>query len=51
MILHQYYLRCLSHASYVIGDETTGRESLSTRVATSPNTSPTPTDTDSPSKR
>jgi hydroxyacylglutathione hydrolase len=25
MILHQYYLGCLSHASYMIGDETTGR--------------------------
>lgn len=25
MILHQYYLDCLSHASYLIGDETTGR--------------------------
>jgi hydroxyacylglutathione hydrolase len=25
MILHQYYLGCLSQASYLIGDETTGR--------------------------
>lgn len=25
MIFHQYYLDCLSHASYLIGDETTGR--------------------------
>ena len=25
MILTQYYLECLSHASYLIGDETTGR--------------------------
>ena len=25
MIFHQYYLSCLSHASYLIGDETTGR--------------------------
>ncbi len=25
MILHQYYLDCLSHASYLIGDETSGR--------------------------
>ncbi|CDO05959.1 MBL fold metallo-hydrolase [Mycolicibacterium cosmeticum] len=25
MILQQYYLDCLSHASYLIGDETTGR--------------------------
>ena len=25
MILTQHYLACLSHASYVIGDETTGR--------------------------
>jgi hydroxyacylglutathione hydrolase len=25
MILEQYYLECLSHASYLIGDETTGR--------------------------
>jgi hydroxyacylglutathione hydrolase len=25
MILQQYYLGCLSHASYMIGDETTGR--------------------------
>ena len=25
MILTQHYLGCLSHASYVIGDETTGR--------------------------
>ncbi|HEV8481090.1 MAG TPA: MBL fold metallo-hydrolase [Candidatus Eisenbacteria bacterium] len=24
MILHQYYLGCLAHASYLIGDETTG---------------------------
>jgi hydroxyacylglutathione hydrolase len=25
MILEQYYIACLSHASYLIGDETTGR--------------------------
>ena len=25
MIFTQYYLDCLSHASYLIGDETTGR--------------------------
>jgi hydroxyacylglutathione hydrolase len=25
MKLNQYYLQCLSHASYLIGDETTGR--------------------------
>jgi len=25
MIFHQYYLDCLSHASYLVGDETTGR--------------------------
>ena len=25
MILEQYYLECLSHASYLVGDETTGR--------------------------
>jgi len=25
MIFHQYYLECLSHASYLVGDETTGR--------------------------
>ncbi|MEE2061309.1 MBL fold metallo-hydrolase [Rhodococcus artemisiae] len=25
MILEQYYLQCLSHASYMIGDDTTGR--------------------------
>ena len=25
MKLHQYYLECLSHASYLIGDETSGR--------------------------
>ncbi len=25
MIFTQYYLACLSHASYLIGDETTGR--------------------------
>lgn len=25
MILEQYYLQCLSHASYLIGDDTTGR--------------------------
>lgn len=25
MILGQYYIECLSHASYLIGDETTGR--------------------------
>ncbi len=25
MMFHQYYLDCLSHASYLIGDETTGR--------------------------
>jgi DMSO/TMAO reductase YedYZ molybdopterin-dependent catalytic subunit/rhodanese-related sulfurtransferase/glyoxylase-like metal-dependent hydrolase (beta-lactamase superfamily II) len=25
MILKQYYLACLSHASYLVGDETTGR--------------------------
>lgn len=25
MIFHQYYLDCLSHASYLIGDETSGR--------------------------
>ena len=25
MIFNQYYLDCLSHASYLVGDETTGR--------------------------
>jgi hypothetical protein len=25
MILEQYYIECLSHASYLIGDEKTGR--------------------------
>jgi rhodanese-related sulfurtransferase len=25
MIFEQYYLECLSHASYLVGDETTGR--------------------------
>src|SRR5260370_33419075 len=25
MLFEQYYLDCLSHASYLIGDETTGR--------------------------
>jgi len=25
MILEQYYIECLSHASYLIGDDTTGR--------------------------
>src|SRR6516164_371423 len=25
MILQQYYLACLSHASYLVGDETSGR--------------------------
>ncbi|MGV9748076.1 MBL fold metallo-hydrolase, partial [Rhodococcus zopfii] len=25
MILEQYYIECLSHASYLIGDESTGR--------------------------
>ena len=25
MIFTQYYLECLSHASYLVGDETTGR--------------------------
>ena len=25
MILQQYYIECLSHASYLVGDETTGR--------------------------
>ena len=25
MKFNQYYLECLSHASYLIGDETTGR--------------------------
>lgn len=25
MILEQYYIECLSHASYLIGDETSGR--------------------------
>src|SRR5437773_3325793 len=25
MIFHQYFLACLSHASYLIGDESTGR--------------------------
>ncbi|WP_396929714.1 rhodanese-like domain-containing protein [Mycolicibacterium sp.] len=25
MILEQYYIECLSHASYLVGDETTGR--------------------------
>src|SRR4051812_9725193 len=24
MILHQFYLNCLAHASYIIGDERTG---------------------------
>lgn len=25
MILEQYYIECLSHASYLIGDESSGR--------------------------
>ena len=25
MIFHQYFLECLSHLSYLIGDETSGR--------------------------
>ena len=28
MILEQYYIECLSHASYLIGDETTGRAAV-----------------------
>ncbi len=28
MIFQQYYLDCLSHASYLIGDETTGRAAV-----------------------
>ncbi|HMD34012.1 MAG TPA: MBL fold metallo-hydrolase, partial [Vicinamibacterales bacterium] len=24
MILHQFYLNCLAHASYIVGDESTG---------------------------
>ena len=28
MLLRQYYLGCLSHASYLIGDETTGRAAV-----------------------
>jgi len=30
VILTQHYLACLSHASYLIGDETTGRLLLMT---------------------
>jgi len=25
VIFEQFYLQCLSHASYLVGDETTGR--------------------------
>ena len=39
MFFTQYYLDCLSQASYLIGDETTGRRSSSTRAATSRSTS------------
>ena len=35
----QYYLDCLSQASYLIGDETTVRRSWSTRAATCSSTS------------
>ena len=45
MILEQYYIECLSHASYLIGDETTGRAIVVDRAATSTTTSPTPQST------
>ena len=43
MLFTQYYLDCLSQASYLIADDThrAGRAS-STRAATSTSTSPTP---------
>jgi hypothetical protein len=38
MILTQHYLACLSHASYLIGDETTGRAVVVDPAATSAST-------------
>ena len=42
MILEQYYIECLSHASYLIGDETTGRAVVVDPRRESTSTSPTP---------
>ena len=42
MFFRQYYLECLSHASYLIGDTGTAGRWWSTRGATSTSTSPTP---------
>jgi len=43
MILERYYIECLSHASYLIGDETTGRawKSISVLVREHPGAEPT----------
>ena len=38
MIFTQHYLDCLSQASYLIGDESTGRQSWSTPAVTSTTT-------------
>jgi hypothetical protein len=38
VILAQHYLACLSHASYLIGDETTGRAGIVDPAATSAST-------------
>ncbi len=42
MFFRQYYLGCLSHASYLIGDTTTAGPWWSTRNVTSRSTSPMP---------
>ena len=46
MFFRQYYLGCLSHACYLIGDDhAPGGRSSSIRSATSTSTSPTPPST------
>ena len=45
VIFKQFYLPCLAHASYIIGDEATGTAAWSTRSATLTSTSPLPPST------
>ena len=45
MILQQFYLNCLAHASYLVGDEPSGTRPWSIRSATSSSTSRLPTST------
>ena len=45
MMLEQFYIACLSHASYLIGDQPAAGQSLSTHAGTSATTWPPPSGT------